>query len=113
MAAERSVDLESFEAYSLLIKDHIAGHSKEQLNEWLTKQLYIVLGNMLTVCAIEKVDCCPMEGFDKTAWDEILGLEKLGLQSVLACPIGYRSEDDHHQHMRKIRYPMSHLLIEM
>lgn len=113
MAAERGVTEESIEGYSTLIKGYINNHTKEQLNTWLSKQLYIALGNMLTVCAIEKVDACPMEGFDKKVWDEILGFEKLGLRSVLACPIGYRSPEDHHQFMKKVRFPMSDVLIEM
>jgi len=113
MAKERGATKEAIAGYSDIIKGYIAGHTKEQLDDWISKQSYIALGNLLTVCAVEKIDSCPMEGFDKQKWDEILGLTGMGLRSVVACPIGYRSEDDHHQVMNKVRFPMSDLLIEI
>src|SRR5690606_5855213 len=36
--------------------------TKEQ-QEWSMNQAYIALGNLMTVCAIEGIDSCPMEGF--------------------------------------------------
>ena len=70
---------------------------------WMINQIYIALGTLLTTCAIEKIDACPMEGFIPHEVDEILALEKENLNAVLICPIGYRSPDDHHQSNKKVR----------
>ena len=37
-------------------------------------QTYIVLGNLMTVCAVEEIDSCPMEGFIPEKVDELLNL---------------------------------------
>lgn len=77
--------------------------SKKEINEWSTKQAYIALGNLLTVCSIERIDACPMEGFDSNMYDEILDLKSKGLQSVLVLPIGYRAVDDYMAQLDKVR----------
>jgi len=50
------------------------------------------LGTALIAAANEAVDATPMEGFDPAAFDEILGLNKLGLRSVALLVLGYRDE---------------------
>jgi nitroreductase len=42
------------------------------------KQTYLAMGNLLNAAA-EKIDVTPMEGFVPEQVNEILGLEKLGL----------------------------------
>ena len=59
--------------------------------------------NLLTVCAMEEIDSCPMEGFDPRAYDRILNLEEKGLRSVLVLPVGYRAEDDFMASQKKVR----------
>lgn len=71
--------------------------------KWLTNQVFIALGVLLTACALEKVDSCPMEGFIPFEFDEILGLTERGLSSVVVCPIGYRHADDIYQNLPKVR----------
>jgi len=77
--------------------------TKNNIKDWATKQAYLALGNMLTVCAIEDVDACPMEGFDPKQYDAILNLKEQGLQSVLVLPIGYRAKDDMFAELKKVR----------
>lgn len=77
--------------------------SKQEIKDWATKQAYITMGNLLTVCAIEGVDACPMEGFTPKKYNKILKLKKLGLRSVLVMPIGYRAEDDMFAEFKKVR----------
>ena len=60
----------------------------------MQKQLYIALGNALTVMADMKIDSCPMEGFVPDKIDEILGLESKGHKSVLSIAFGYRADDE-------------------
>ena len=40
--------------------------------------------------AEQEVDSTPMEGFDPSAVDKILGLKERGLRSVVLLPLGYR-----------------------
>jgi len=82
-------------------------------NTWASKQAYIALGNLMTVCAIEGIDSCPMEGFVPNKLDEALGLEKHGLNSVLLLPVGYRAEDDMFAELKKVRKQLSETVIEL
>lgn len=77
--------------------------TQEDLYQWNKNQAYIALGNLLTVCAIEKIDSCPMEGFDPIKYDEILGLAEKNLQSILVLPVGHRAEDDFMKDLKKVR----------
>lgn len=80
--------------------------SKKTQNElflWNKNQAYIALGNLLTVCAIERIDSCPMEGFDSEKYDDILGLSKQNLAAVLVIPVGFRAEDDFMKDLKKVR----------
>ena len=54
------------------------------------RQAYIALGVALVAAAEQEVDSTPMEGFDPSAVDAILGLKELGLRSVVLLPLGYR-----------------------
>lgn len=76
-------------------------------------QAYIALGNLMTVCSIEKIDNCPMEGFVPNKIDELLELESLNLQSVLLLPVGYRAEDDIMNGQKKVRKPLQETVIEI
>ena len=80
---------------------------------WATKQAYIALGNLMTVCAIEGVDSCPMEGFIPNQIDSILNLKEHGLSSVLMLPVGYRANDDMFASFKKVRKPLSETIIEL
>lgn len=80
---------------------------------WATKQAYIALGNLMTVCAIEGIDSCPMEGFIPTELDKALKLEDYGLSSVLMLPVGYRAEDDMFAGFKKVRKDISKTIVEL
>lgn len=87
--------------------------SPEQKNTWMKNQVYIALGSLLTVCAFEQIDACPMEGFDPIQIDDVLGLRELGLSSVLLCPVGYRHPEDPFAEKKKVRKPASEFLIQL
>ncbi len=65
---------------------------KEWQENRCAKQAYISFGMAIAAAAEQKVDATPMEGFDNAKMDELLGLEKLRLKSVVMLPIGYREE---------------------
>ncbi|WP_353778660.1 nitroreductase family protein [Winogradskyella sp. 3972H.M.0a.05] len=94
------------------LKDMVANMSLEEQQEWSIKQAYIALGNLMTVCAIERIDSCPMEGFLPTEFDKVLNLKKLGLKSVLLLPVGYRAEDDMFASFKKVRKSIADTVID-
>jgi nitroreductase / dihydropteridine reductase len=84
----------------------------DDIRIWATHQAYLVLGTLLTVCAVEEIDACPMEGFEADKYDEILELDKHNLRSVLVLPVGYRAEDDLFAELKKVRRPLDETVIE-
>ena len=93
--------------------DSFGNKSDEEISTWATKQAYLALGNLLTVCASEQIDACPMEGFIPEKYDELLNLHEEGLQSVLVLPIGYRAEDDMFSSFKKVRKPITDSVIHL
>lgn len=86
---------------------------KEEVKQWATNQAYLALGNLLTVCAVEGIDACPMEGFMPKAYDEVLGLSNYNLEAVLVLPVGYRAEDDMFADFKKVRKPLEETIISI
>lgn len=81
--------------------------------QWSKNQAYIALGNLMTVCAVEGIDSCPMEGFMPAKFDELLKLSDKGLTSVLLLPVGYRATDDMFSAFKKVRKPIEEAVIEI
>jgi len=69
---------------------------------WLKAQSYIPLGIMVETASLLGIDNCPMEGFDATQVDEILGLSKQNLSVATILAIGYRG-DDSYAKLAKVR----------
>lgn len=86
---------------------------KDKKVDWATKQAYIALGNLMTVCAFESIDSCPMEGFLPAEVDKTLKLDAHGLNSVLMLPVGYRAEDDMFADFKKVRKQLTETIIEL
>jgi nitroreductase len=93
--------------------DTFSKKTTEELKTWASKQAYLAMGNLLTVCGAEKIDACPMEGFVPEKYDEVLGLEAHGLSSVLVLPVGYRAEDDMFSSMNKVRKSVAESVLEL
>lgn len=85
----------------------------DEVKIWATHQAYLVLGTLLTICAVEEIDSCPMEGFQSQKYDEILNLDEHGLESVLVLPVGYRASDDQFASFKKVRRPVEETVIEL
>ena len=95
------------------IKWILIKNNKDEIINWSIKQAYLAMGNLLTVCAVEKIDACPMEGFNPKAYDRVLNLKDHGLSSVLVMPIGYRSEDDMFAGLKKVRKELENSVISL
>lgn len=87
--------------------------TQEELLLWNKNQAYLALGNLLTVCATQKIDACPMEGFLPEKYDEVLQLDAKNLTSVLVLPVGFRADDCHMQDQPKVRKELSETVIEI
>jgi len=101
------------EPYRNDLKSIMNKMSQEEQQQWAIRQAYIALGNLMTVCAVERIDSCPMEGFDRLAFDRILELQQKELKSVLLLPVGYRSDEDMFAGFKKVRKALEHSIIEM
>ena len=111
LAATRKVPVESLKGYQEMMLGFVAHKDRAALIEWAKLQVYLALGNVLTVCSHKKIDTCPMEGFDATAFDKVLELEKMHLTTAVLCPIGYRSADDKYASAAKVRFSMDDIVV--
>ena len=102
--------INSFKEY---LTTTISEKTTEDLLSWGKNQAYLALGNLLTVCANEKIDSCPMEGFIPEKYNEVLGLKEKNLSSVLVLPVGYRAEDDIMTHQKKVRKNIDEIVIDI
>lgn len=93
--------------------DEISRKSAIELENWNKNQAYLALGNLLTVCAIEKIDACPMEGFIPEKYNKTLNLTAQNLQSVLVLPVGFRAKDDFMKDLPKVRKNSENCIIEI
>ncbi len=84
-----------------------------EIRDWMINQLYLTLGALLTVCAVENIDACPIEGFEPKKYDKLLGLDEKGLESVIVLPVGYRDESDFFLNLKKVRRGVDELIIEV
>lgn len=107
----RGTSEEILAPYRNQLKTIFANKSTNEKQKSAINQAYIALGNLMTVCALEKIDSCPMEGFNAQKFDEILALRNQNLKSVLLLPIGYRAEDDFMSKLKKVRKPIENIII--
>tara|TARA_R110002167_G_scaffold86317_5_gene233741 strand:- start:6098 stop:6739 length:642 start_codon:yes stop_codon:yes gene_type:complete len=95
------------------LTNEIGKKTQEELFIWNKNQAYLALGNLLTVCALEKIDSCPMEGFIPEKYDEILNLDSHNLTSILVLPVGFRAENDYMKDLKKVRKNIADVIIEI
>jgi nitroreductase len=92
------------------LRDMLVGGIVKSVDEkgrdaWARNQAYIALGNLLTSAALLGIDACPMEGFDRGQYDDILGLPAQGLATAVIATIGYRLPTDKYANAPKVRFP--------
>jgi len=109
----RGTSEEVIASFRKFLKDSYADKSLEEKQQSAIYQAYIALGNLMTVCAVEQIDACPMEGFIPEKIDEVLKLGKRKLKSVLLLPIGYRAKDDFMSKLKKVRKPITETVINL
>lgn len=103
------LDSDKLQGYEKMLSSALNMPKPQQII-WMENQVYLAMGNLLTICAAEKIDACPMEGFDRLALDKLLNLEEKGVRSVLICPIGGRAKDDKYSGLPKVRRSPSKII---
>ncbi|WP_265132269.1 NAD(P)H-dependent oxidoreductase [Chryseobacterium oranimense] len=101
----RKTPVEKLDLFRKSINQHITQKTQEEIFNWAEKQSYIVLANLMYAAAIENIDSCPMEGFRQDLMEEILNINPDTEKVTVTLALGYRSEEDHFQHMKKVRKP--------
>jgi len=109
----RGVEEEVIADFRKQLLDMYKNMSLEDKQQSAIYQTYIALGNLMTVCAVEKIDSCPMEGFIPSKVDELLNLSTQNLKSILMLPVGFRAEDDVMNGMKKVRKQINETVIEI
>lgn len=111
---ERNQPIETMANYHQTLWERYEPLSKEWRQAHSAKQAYISLGFAIAAAAEQRVDATPMEGFDTTKLDELLGLEKLGLKSTVLLALGYRDdENDWWSKLKKVRTPIERFVISL
>ncbi len=99
----RGTSTDILDPFKASLIDSFSKKQQDEIQGWAINQAYLAMGNLLTVCAIERIDACPMEGFLPSEYDRILGLQEKGLASVLVLPVGYRAATDMFADFKKVR----------
>lgn len=90
----------------------LLGMSEQEIFEWSARQTYIVMAYASIAAATLRVDSTPVEGFNASIVDEILGLPEKNLRSTLLFPLGFRdSNEDHLADTPKVRKENKDLFI--
>ncbi len=109
----RETPEEILKPFQNFLVDDFKTKEVKEIEAWAINQAYLALGTLLTICAAEEIDACPMEGFEPEKYDEFLNLHDKNLRSVLVLPVGYRSDDDEFSKFKKVRRPLDEVIIEI
>jgi nitroreductase/dihydropteridine reductase len=106
IAGERNMPLSAMDDFREKLWNAFGPQNREWQSNHSAKQAYVAFGLAIAAAAEQKVDATPMEGFIPAKMDELLGLDKLGLKSVVILPLGYRQEEaDWLVTLKKVRTP--------
>ena len=82
----------------------LGNKSTEEIIKWSSNQAYIALGKAMVAAAQMRIDSTPMEGFNRDAVDELLGLRDKNLHASVMLTVGYRdTENDPLAGAQKVR----------
>jgi nitroreductase len=111
LAAGQGVSVETLAPFrGMLVGGIVQAMDEPTRNAWARNQTYIALGYLLASAALLGIDACPMEGFDRAQYDEILGLKAQGYASAVIATLGYRSVEDKYASAPKVRFPKEQLI---
>lgn len=110
----QGVPLESLtQLRGMLVGGLVQSQDETGRNAWARNQAFIALGNLLTSAALLGIDACPMEGFDRAQYDEILGLKAKDYASAVIATLGYRLPSDKNATAPKVRFPKAQVFVNV
>ncbi|MES2695719.1 MAG: NAD(P)H-dependent oxidoreductase [Verrucomicrobiota bacterium] len=105
VAEVRGISVESLAGLrTMALRSIVQGMSEAERRNWAINQTYIALGNLVTSAALLGIDAAPMEGFERSRYDDILGLTARGLSSSVIAAVGYRATGDKYATLPKVRF---------
>jgi len=111
---QRGLDAGALSGFRNGLHSYFSAINAEQKALWADKQAYIALGTALIAAAELKVDATPIEGFNASIIDEVLGLKEKGLHSTVVLALGYRdSEKDYMAATKKVRLPIDEMITKV
>lgn len=105
MLKRKNLPQEMFESYMSIYGSFLGAKAEGKpdfYKDWTAKQAYIAAGNMMTYAASEKVDSCPIEGFDKDEVEKTLDIDGKEKSVALIIAFGYRVNEQ----PAKVRLPI-------
>lgn len=110
----QNVPLEALAPFrGMLVGGIVQSKNETERNAWARNQAFIALGNLLTSASLLGIDACPMEGFDRAQYDEILGLKAKGYASAVIATLGYRLPTDKYAAAPKVRFPREQVFLNV
>lgn len=104
-AEVRGLEVEKLKGFHRsMMNDLVEGPRAQVIEPWANRQCYIAMGFIMQTAAQLKVDTCALEGFDPSAYDQLLNLADTGYKSIVAVALGFRSADDKYQSTPKVRF---------
>lgn len=77
-------------------KERIKPLGESHIKNWMSEQVHIALGVLLSACATMDIDATPMGGIEPEKYDEVLN-SALDYKTVVAVALGKRSNEDKNQ----------------
>jgi nitroreductase len=112
-AQVRGLKPDALEGHKKMMLGSISRMTEAEAFAWAARQCYIALGVFLSTGALLGVDACPMEGFQASQYDEILGLKAEGLGSVVIAAAGHRAADDPAATITKSRFDVNDVIVRI
>jgi len=114
ISAVRGIPAAALAQYNdMMVGSLFKGRDAAARKAWAIDQIYIALGNFLTSTAVLGIDSCPMEGIDPVKYDEILGLDALGLTAIVVGVAGYRAATDKYAALKKVRFERKDVIVTL
>lgn len=112
-AYTKNIPESALTGYGDFMKSVFGPRSQEDKHNWAARQAYIAVGNLIDAAASAGIDSCPMEGFNPSEFNRILGLEGSDASRVVVVTLGHRAADDEAQNAPKVRKPLDQMFITL
>lgn len=104
----RGLSYDLTKAYVEKYKNHMETEVFPRMNSyaWISKQCYIALANIMIAAASEKIDSCPIEGFEKDGVEKVLNIDTKLYEVAVIVALGFRAKEQ----PERRRLPMENIV---